>query len=74
MKIIYGKENVYIEITIDYDDVETMNRFCDAAIECSNSRCFWQVQGIFLNHALDEKDVLESQKNLSIYFLKKANV
>lgn len=71
MKIIYGKEIVYIEITIDYDDVETMNRFCDAAIECSNSRCFWQVQGIFLNHALDEKDVLESQKKLEHLFLKK---
>lgn len=74
MQIIYDRENVCIEISIDYEDVEAMNRLCDVVIEYSNSRCFWQVQGIYLNHTLDEKDILESQKNLSIYFIKKVNV
>lgn len=71
MQIIYDRENLYIKIAIDYDDVEAMNRLCDAVIECSNSRCFWQVQGIYLNHALDEKDILESQKKLEHLFSKK---
>lgn len=71
MKIIYGKDNVYIEITIDYDDMEAMYRFCDAVIELSNFCCFWRVQGTFLNHTWDEKDVLESQKKLEYLFLEK---
>lgn len=71
MQIIYDREKIYIEIAIDYNDVETMNRLCDAVIEFSNSQCFWKVQGIYLNHTLDEKDIMESQKKLEHLFHKK---
>lgn len=71
MQIIYDRENVYIEVVVDYDDVEVMNRLCDAVIECSDFQCFWQIQGIYLNHTFAEKDILESQKRIECLFSQK---
>lgn len=71
MQVIYDGKNVYIEIVVDYENAEAMNRLCDAVIECSDVQCFWQIQGIYLNHTFDEKDISESQKRIECLFSKK---
>lgn len=71
MQIIYDEKNVYVKITIDYCDVDAMKRLCEIITEDKDNFELWEINGINLNHALDEKDIFESQKRLNKLFSKK---
>lgn len=70
MKIFYNKENIRIEIPMDYCQKDTMKELCSFIVSPMEIT-YWQVDGLYLNHSLDEEDISMAQKNLEkLYYLK----
>lgn len=71
MKIFYNTGNICIEIPADYCQKDTMKNLCKIILSPIEHDTYWIVEGIYLNHALDEADISSSQKRLEKIYRKK---
>lgn len=71
MEIFYNSENICIKIPVDYCQKDTMKNLCKVILSSTEHDAYWKVEGIYLNHALEEADILLSQKKLEKIYEKK---
>lgn len=71
MQIFYNAGIIRIAIPVDYDKKNIINRICNIVLSSSGRDSLWLVEGLFLNHALEEEDILSAQERLKFLYDKK---
>ncbi len=70
MQIIHSEKYTEIKIPVDYCNVSLMRELCKIIVNNTESGN-WILRGLYLNHALDDEEILSAESRLENLFYKK---
>lgn len=71
MQIFYNAGIIRIVIPVDYDKKNIINKIFNIVLSSSGRNSFWLVEGLFLNHAVEEENIFSAQERLKALYDKK---